>query len=90
VHTVIEKALCANFDRDSKCNKDLVVVGNEIKPSTPRYNKSYEQQQQQQQQGRAQARQSAGAHVAVMKDEEGDGGTEGRRQPSAKTAGHVI
>ena len=42
VHTVIEKALCANFDRDSKCNKDLVAVGNEIKPSTPRYTKSYD------------------------------------------------
>jgi hypothetical protein len=35
VHTVIEKALCANFDRDKGLNHDLIALGDDKKPRVP-------------------------------------------------------
>ena len=42
VHTVIEKALCANFDRDKRLNHDLIALGDVKKPRVPRYTTSYD------------------------------------------------
>jgi hypothetical protein len=42
VHTVLEMAVCANFDRDKRWMKSVIKLGHEMVPPKPRYPKAFD------------------------------------------------